>query len=73
MYHFPNKHTQPEEHTRHILFMRYPFRNENELKFYDSYVEKRESHKSWAYVTLLEDGLGRLATNEETKMDPFGQ
>ena len=40
MYHFPNKHTQPEEYARHILFMRYPFRNENELKFYNSYVEK---------------------------------
>ena len=28
----PNKQTQPEEYAHHMLFMYYPFRNENELK-----------------------------------------
>ena len=31
-FYVPNQQTQPEEYVHHILFMYYPFRNENDLK-----------------------------------------
>ena len=39
-YHVPNKHTHPEEYAHHMLFMYFPFRDENELKYSNSYDEK---------------------------------
>ena len=39
-YHVPNQHTHPEEYAHHLLFMYFPFRNENELKLNNSYAEK---------------------------------
>ena len=37
-YHAPNQHTHPEEYAHHLLFMHFPFRNENELKLNNSYA-----------------------------------
>ena len=39
-YHVPNKHTQLEEYAYHMLFMYFPFRDENELKDSNSFNEK---------------------------------
>ena len=40
MYRVPNQHAHPEEYAHHLLFMYFPFRNENELKLNNSYAEK---------------------------------
>ena len=40
MYHLPNKHTHPEDYEHHMLFMYFPFRDENELRYSNSYNEK---------------------------------
>ena len=83
-YYVPNKHTKPEEYAHHILFMYYPFRDENDLKSNNSYVEKLNQPnvlevinlnrmKVEPYATLVEDALERLATNQEANIDPFGQ
>ena len=64
--------------------MYYPFRDENDLKSNNSYVEKLNqpnvlevinlNHiKVEPYATLVQDALERLATNQETNIDPFGQ
>ena len=82
-YHVPNKHTHPEEHAHHMRFMYFPFRDENELKYSNSYNEKRNlpdaletvnlNHiKVEPYALLLEDASERLATNQESNIDPFG-
>ena len=39
-YYVPNKHTHTEEYAHDLLFMYFPFRNENELKLNNSYAEK---------------------------------
>ena len=41
-YHVPNRHKSPEKSAHHLLFMFYPFRNEQELKseISGSYCEK---------------------------------
>ena len=83
-YYVPNKQTKPEEYAHHILFMYYPFRDENDLKSNNSYAEKLNQPnvlevinlnriKVEPYATLVEDALERLATNQEANIDPFGQ
>ena len=64
--------------------MYFPFRNKNELKYRNSYNEKLNLPdvlktinlnriKVEPYAVLVEDALERLATNQEPKIDPFGQ
>ena len=83
-YHVPNKHTHPEEYAHHMLFMFFPFRDENELKYSNSYNENLSLPnvletvnlnriKIEPYAVLVEDALERLATNQESNIDPFGQ
>ena len=83
-YHVPNQHTHPEEYGHHLLFMFFPFRNENELKLNDSYAEKLNLSnvleiinlnriKVEPYALLVENALERLSTNQNANMDSFGQ
>ena len=39
-YHVPNKYTQREQYGYHMLFMYFPFRYKNQLKYSSSYNEK---------------------------------
>ena len=85
-YHVPNKHTHPEEYAYHMLFMFFPFRDENELKYSNSYNENLSLPNiletvnlnrinaicSMPYAVIVEDALERLATNHESNIDPFG-
>ena len=83
-YRVPNHHTHPEEYTHHLLFMYFPFRNENELKLNNSYAEKLNSSnvldiinlncsKVEPYELLVENTLERLSTNQNANIDSFGQ
>ena len=83
-YRVPNHHTHPEEYTHHLLFMYFPFRNENELKLNNSYPEKLNSSnvldiinlncsKVEPYELLVENTLERLSTNQNANIDSFGQ
>ena len=83
-YYVPNQHTHPEEYAHHLLFMYFPFRNENELKLNNSYAEKVNSSnvleiinlnciKVEAYSLLVENALERLSTNQSADIDSFGQ
>ena len=83
-YHVPNKHIHPEEYAHHMLFMFFPFRDENELKYSNSCNENLSLPnvletvnlnriKTEPYAVLVEDALERLATNQESNIDPFGQ
>ena len=67
-----------------MLFMFFPFRDENELKYSNSYNENLSLPnvletvnlsriKIEPYAVLVEDALERLATNQESNIDPFGQ
>ena len=67
-YYVPNKHTKREECAHHILFIYYSFRDENDLKSNNSYVEKLNQPnvlevinlnriKVESYATLVEDAL----------------
>ena len=67
-----------------MLFMYFPFRDENELKYSNSYNEKLNLPDVLKTVNLNrikfepcavlgEDTLESLATNEESNIDPFGQ
>ena len=64
--------------------MFFPFRDENELKYSNSYNENLSLPnvletvnlsriKIEPYAVLVEDALERLATNQESNIDPFGQ
>ena len=64
--------------------MCYPYRDENYLKFNNSYIEKLNQPnvleiinlnrmKVEPYTTRVEDALERLATHQEANIDPFGQ
>ena len=64
--------------------MCYPYRDENYLKYNNSYIEKLNQPnvleiinlnrmKVEPYTTLVEDALERLATHQEANIDPFGQ
>ena len=83
-HHVPNQHTHPEEYAHHLLFMYFPFRNENELKLNNSYAEKLNSSnvleiinlnriKVAPYALLVENALERLSTNQNANIDSFGQ
>ena len=83
-YHVSNQHTHPEEYAHHLLFMYFPFRNENELKLNNSYAEKLNSSnfleiinlnrvKVEPYALLVENALERLSTNQNANIDSFGQ
>ena len=39
-YHAPNKHLHPEKFAHYLLFMFYPFHDENTLKVNNSYCQK---------------------------------
>ena len=83
-----NTHTQksmlchPHVDT-HMLFMFFPFRDENELKYSNSNNENLSfpnvletvnlNRKIEPYAVLVEDALERLATNQESNIDQFGQ
>ena len=67
-----------------MLFMYFPFRDENELKYSNSYNENLNLPnvleivnlnciKLEPYAILVEDALERLTTNQESNIDPFGQ
>ena len=51
-YHVPNQHTHPEEYAHLLLFMYFPFRNENELKLNNSYAEKLNSSNVLEIINL---------------------
>ena len=62
----------------------FPFRDENELKYSNSYnvnlslpnvleTVNLNRIKNELYAVLLEDALERLATNQESNIDPFGK
>ena len=64
--------------------MCYPYRDENYLKFNNSYIEKLNQPnvleiinlnrmKVEPYTALVDDALERLATHQEANIDPFGQ
>ena len=81
-----NQQTQPEEYAHHMLFMYYPFRNENDLKSGNppTYSNKlRESNvislvnqnraRVEPFATIIDDAFERYTSELETNMDPFGQ
>ena len=81
-YHVPN--TQLEQYGHHMLFMYFPFRYKNQLKYSSSYNEKLNfpdvletgnlnSDKVKSYAVLVEGSLKRLSTDQESNIDPFGQ
>ena len=83
-YHVPNQHTHPEEYAHRLLFMYFPFRNENELKLNNSYAENIHSSnvleiinlnriKVEPYALLVENALERLSTNQNANIYSFGQ
>ena len=85
-FHVPNQLTQPEECAHHMLFMYYPFRSENDLKFGNppTYANiLRESNvielvyqnhlKVDPFETIVNDAFERFNSELETNMDPFGQ
>ena len=80
----PNQHTHPGEYAHHLLFMYFPFRNENELKLNNSYAEKVNSSNvleitNWnrikveSFALLVENALERLSTDQNANIDSFGQ
>ena len=85
-FYVPNQQTQPEEYAHHMLFMYYPFRNENDLKSGNppTYSNKlRESNvislvnqnraRVEPFATIIDDAFERYTSELETNMDPFGQ
>ena len=67
-----------------MLFMYFLFRDENELKYSNSYNENLNLPnvleivnlnriKLEPYAVLVEDALERLTTNQESNIDPFDQ
>ena len=82
--HVPNKHIHPEEYAHHMLFMYFSFKDENELKYSNIYIDNLNlpnvletvnlnGIKVEPYAALVEDALERLATNQEFNIDPLGQ
>ena len=81
-----NQQTQPEEYAHHMLFMYYPFRNENDLKSGNRarYSSKlRESNvislvnqdcaRVEPFATIVVNAFERYTSELETNMDPFGR
>ena len=82
--HVPNRHTHPEEYAHHMLFLYFPFRNENELKCNKSYAEKlslpeiintvnTNYRNVEPFSTLVDDALERIGSNRDTNIDSYGQ
>ena len=85
-FYVPNEQTQLEEYAHHMLFMYYPFRNENDLKSGNppTYSNRlRESNvislvnqnraRVELFATIIDDGFERYTSELETNMDPCGQ
>ena len=62
-YHVPNRHIHPEKYSHHMLFMFYPFRNENELKFSQTglYADK-----------LLQETVLSVVNRNKEMFEPYG-
>ena len=62
-YHVPNRHKYPEKYAHHLLFMYYPFPNEQDLKAFNSgmYTEK-----------LTEAGILDIINANKQVFEPFG-
>ena len=63
-YHVPNRNRFPEKYAHHLLFMFYPFRNEQNLKYADSgsYCEK-----------LQEPGILDIVNRNKQVFEPYGE
>ena len=63
-YHVPNRHKDPEAYAHHLLFMFYPFRNEEELKVGESnsYCAK-----------LQQAGVTDVINQNKSRVEPFGE
>ena len=59
-YHVPNQNKRAEEYVHHLLFMYYPFRNEEEL------------HQETYMENLLNPEVMRVIDNNKIKIEPFG-
>ena len=83
-YHVPNHHKYPEKYAHHMLFMFYPFRNEQDLKSKNTatYSEKlqepgvldiinRNKQVFEPYGDLVESALLNLHTNLTFNQDSF--
>ena len=60
----PNRNRFPEKYAHHLLFMFYPFRNEQNLKYADSgsYCEK-----------LQEPGILDIVNRNKQVFEPYGE
>ena len=85
-YYTPNKELKPELYAHHLLFMFYPFRNEEDLKCGNppSYIEKisepginetinNNRQLLEPYAELVDIAFERLRSDLEANIDPFGQ
>lgn len=81
-YHVPNENKYPERYAHHLLFMFYPFRNENDLKHNGSYVEKlnesgvlpiinRNRKIFEPFADLVNSALVNMRTNVTANFDQF--
>ena len=81
-FHVPNKELFPEEYTHHLLFLYFPFRNEAEVKYRNSYSEKfnlpglvetinMNRIKVEPYASIVDDALDQLATNCESNIESY--
>ena len=63
-YHIPNRHRYPEKYSHHVLFMSYPFRNEDDLRSSDTglYMDK-----------LLEEEVLNIVNHNKEIFEPYGQ
>ena len=84
--HSPNKHIHSEKYQRHLLFLFYLFRDESELKFYNSgtYTDRVNEPSALTFINynkLLIETYGALVDKVFTNfrsdinhnMDPFAQ
>ena len=84
-FYVPNQQTQHEEYAHHRLFMHYPFRSENNLKFgnpptYSNKIRKsnvielvNQNHSKVESFETINEVFERFNSELETNMDPFGQ
>ena len=84
-FYVPNQQTQPEEYAHHMLFMYYPFRNENNLKSGNppTYSNKQGESKVISlinqnrvrvesFTAIVDNAFERSTSELETNLDPFG-
>ena len=62
-YYVPNPHKYPEKYAHHLLFMFYPFRDENDLK---------SPHTGTYSDKLLEDDVIEIVNRNKQRFEPFG-